>query len=132
MQYLNCRDLFANPDDTGFHESLQPPVVRSVSLTNHLPFGIAVWKIVLAKAGRTAFSVGKVFRFTKMKHYRYLIDSRYDYWTGWWNCVETRCVRCSSCGTWKSNRITSRHFVESIPMCLHSMCPSSSSMAVYG
>ncbi|KAM3724049.1 Transmembrane protein [Dirofilaria immitis] len=34
-------------EETAFHSLLKPPVSRSISLTNDLPFGVAVWKITL-------------------------------------------------------------------------------------
>ncbi|EJD75483.1 transmembrane protein [Loa loa] len=34
-------------EETAFHNLLKPPVSRSISLTNDLPFGVAVWKITL-------------------------------------------------------------------------------------
>ncbi|VDO33505.1 unnamed protein product, partial [Onchocerca flexuosa] len=34
-------------EETAFHSHLKPPISRSISLTNDLPFGIAVWKVTL-------------------------------------------------------------------------------------
>ncbi|EJW77601.1 hypothetical protein WUBG_11489, partial [Wuchereria bancrofti] len=34
-------------EETAFHSLLKPPITRSISLTNDLPFGVAVWKITL-------------------------------------------------------------------------------------
>ncbi len=52
-----CRELVADADATGFHESLQPPIARSVLITNRLPFGVAIWNISLPGRARSAFSV---------------------------------------------------------------------------
>ncbi|TKR67648.1 hypothetical protein L596_023768 [Steinernema carpocapsae] len=50
-------ELLHNPDDIAFHEQLQPPTTRGVSLTNHFPFGLAIYKVLMAPEGRDAFSV---------------------------------------------------------------------------
>uniref|UniRef100_A0A915Q3R3 Transmembrane protein 131-like N-terminal domain-containing protein n=1 Tax=Setaria digitata TaxID=48799 RepID=A0A915Q3R3_9BILA len=44
-------------EETAFHNLLQPPVSRSVSLTNDLPFGIAVWKVALDAEAQKSFKV---------------------------------------------------------------------------
>uniref|UniRef100_A0A1I7YZI3 TMEM131_like domain-containing protein n=1 Tax=Steinernema glaseri TaxID=37863 RepID=A0A1I7YZI3_9BILA len=51
-------ELLHNPDDIAFHEQLTPPTTRGVSLTNHFPFGLAIYKVLMAPEGRQAFSVG--------------------------------------------------------------------------
>nr|CRZ22666.1 Bm2436 [Brugia malayi] len=42
-------------EETAFHSLLKPPVTRSISLTNDLPFGVAVWKITLDREAQRFF-----------------------------------------------------------------------------
>lgn len=44
-------------EETAFHSFLKPPVSRSISLTNDLPFGVAVWKITLDAEAQRFFKV---------------------------------------------------------------------------
>jgi hypothetical protein len=36
-----------DPDEAAFHVGLKPPLVRSLLLTNRLPFGVAIWNVSL-------------------------------------------------------------------------------------
>ncbi|KHN80250.1 Transmembrane protein [Toxocara canis] len=47
--------LEQSADETAFHSQLEPPVSHGVSLTNNLPFGVAIWNISLGANARKSF-----------------------------------------------------------------------------
>uniref|UniRef100_A0A0R3S3C4 Ribophorin-2 n=1 Tax=Elaeophora elaphi TaxID=1147741 RepID=A0A0R3S3C4_9BILA len=47
-------------EETAFHSFLMPPVSRSISLTNDLPFGVAVWQVTLDTEGQKFFKANLI------------------------------------------------------------------------
>ncbi|CAG9531321.1 unnamed protein product [Cercopithifilaria johnstoni] len=47
-------------EETAFHSFLKPPVSRSISLINDLPFGVAVWKITLDAEAQRFFKANLI------------------------------------------------------------------------
>ncbi|VDK82735.1 unnamed protein product [Litomosoides sigmodontis] len=47
-------------EETAFHSFLKPPISRSISLTNDLPFGVAVWKISLDAEAQKFFKANLI------------------------------------------------------------------------
>lgn len=44
-------------EETAFHSLLKPPLSRSISLTNELPFDVAISNITLGTAAKKSFEV---------------------------------------------------------------------------
>ncbi|KAL3091012.1 hypothetical protein niasHT_023612 [Heterodera trifolii] len=53
-------DLEHDTEATAFHHALEPIVRREVTVTNSLPFGLAVWGVELAENATTAFQASIV------------------------------------------------------------------------
>ncbi|KAI6177163.1 hypothetical protein M3Y97_00877100 [Aphelenchoides bicaudatus] len=53
-------DILHTSKDAAFHQGIQPPAKRSVSLQNNYPFGLAIWNVSIADDARKYFKVSLV------------------------------------------------------------------------
>lgn len=57
LTVLVFRTLTQRTNETTFHDLVEPPVSRSVTLNNGLPFGIAIWNVSVAPNAMGSFTV---------------------------------------------------------------------------
>ena len=55
-------DLLHDPEEASFHVGIRAPLIRSLLLTNHLPFDVAIWNVSLNAAASEYFQAQLVSR----------------------------------------------------------------------